>query len=156
MPPVRQGRTQSVGQDQGVSRIGGIAGPAANAARRGGRAAGGFVLPGPGVPQAAAAPAPAAGISALLAMQEDAARERPDRDKPARRAARALDELRGLQLDLLRGAADPARLERLTALVEASGAAAEPALRPLLAEILLRTRVELARQRARMVPTFAR
>jgi hypothetical protein len=54
-----------------------------------------------------------------------------------------------MQLDLLRGRADPAALARLAALAEApSGAVADPALRSLLAEVGLRVRVELARRRA--------
>ncbi|WP_237216743.1 flagellar assembly protein FliX [Falsiroseomonas oryziterrae] len=63
------------------------------------------------------------------------------------RAHAALDELRGLQLDLLRAQGDSARWERLAALVESNEAVADPALRSVLAELRLRARIELARRR---------
>jgi hypothetical protein len=58
-----------------------------------------------------------------------------------------LDDLRGLQLELLSGRADPARLARLAALAEGPDAA-DPALQAVLREVSLRARVELARRRA--------
>lgn len=129
-----------------MTRIAGVgAGPAA--ARRAGRPAGGFAPPAGGAP---ASPAVATAAPLLLGLLEDAPHRGPARPS-ARGAARAgLDLLRDLQLDLLRGAEDPARLARLAALAaEAEDAAgADPALRAALAEIGLRLRVELARRRA--------
>jgi hypothetical protein len=128
--------------------IGGVSAAGAPAARRGARPATGFALPGDR-PAAAAAMSAPDGIAALLAVQDEGAGAPPKREAPLRRAALALDELRGLQLALLRGGGDdPARLERLAALADGADPAAEPALRSLLAEIGLRARVELARRHA--------
>jgi hypothetical protein len=130
-----------------VRGIGGITAPGAAVARRSARAGSGFALP-TGRAAGGAAAAATGGIAALLSVQDEASGGEGRRQAPLQRAALALEELRGLQLELLRGGADPARLDRLTALLEASEAAAEPALRPLLAQIRLRARVELARRHA--------
>lgn len=121
------------------------------AAGRTRRREGGFALPSDGADSAAsvtgAAPPPVLG--ALLAVQDQAAA--PPAEPPAARArhqaAAALDELRGLQLELLRGGQDLARLERLAHLAESGPEGLDPALAALLAEIRLRARVELARRR---------
>jgi hypothetical protein len=131
-----------------VKGISGIAPAAAVASRRTPRMGGGFALPDFPSTEAAGAASASGSVAALLAMQEDSGGRRQPQDPPARRAAMALEELRDLQLDLLRGAADPARLERLARLAASGTACADPALKPLLAEILLRARVELARRRA--------
>lgn len=127
-----------------MTRIGAIGGGIAPA-RRGMRREGGFALPlGAAAAEARSAGA-AAGVSALLALQEQPSRAAPDRAMA--RAETVLDELRGLQLDLLRGRADPDRLARLAALSESAAAQADPALREALAQVALRARVELARRR---------
>lgn len=131
-----------------MARIEGIAGgmgPARRVARRGG----GFALPEPRQADAAAGPAAGAGIGALLALQADAVQPAAPRDEAARRqAAATLEELRGLQLDLLRGVADAGRVARLAALSEAGATASDPVLQEALAELALRARIELARRRA--------
>lgn len=79
----------------------------------------------------------------LLALQESA--PAAERDARARRRGEAmLDELAGLQRDLLRGRTDPARLRRLLTLSEGEPAA-DPGLAEAVAGIALRVRVELAR-----------
>ena len=126
-----------------MTRVAGI-GSGAAPARRAARAGGGFALPADiaaEAPTAAAAP----GVGALFAMQEQAP-VAPPGERARRRARVTLDELRGLQLDLLRGAANPVRLERLAALSEQAGVD-DPALGAVLAEIGVRARVELARYR---------
>ncbi len=68
-----------------------------------------------------------------------------ERDARARRRGDALlRSLRDLQLGLLRGTIDPARLRALADLVPGEEAA-DPALAAALAAIRLRARVELAR-----------
>jgi hypothetical protein len=139
-----------------VRGIGGISAAGAPPARRGARAASGFALPGDRPATAAAASAPS-GIAALLSVQDEDAGAPAKRETPLRRAALALDELRGLQLALLRGCGDdPARLERLAALANGADLAAEPALRSLIAEVRLRARVELARRHAQNAGGAAR
>jgi hypothetical protein len=132
----------------GVSR-GGAA--AAAAARNGQRSAGGFSVGGTGATgvaaegAAAAAPAAAVGLS-LLAAQENGAGRGAGRDAAARRRASAiLDELRGLQAELLGGAPDPARLARLAAL-GAGEEATDPGLQEAVRAVALRARIELARR----------
>jgi hypothetical protein len=127
-----------------VTRIAGVSGTT-SAPRRVTRGPGGFALPdGAGeTPQAQGT----AGVApVLLALQEDGARRSRGR-RSAAWASLALEELQGLQLDLLRSGPDPARLERLAALADSAGAA-EPALAGLLEDVALRARVELARYRA--------
>jgi hypothetical protein len=68
-----------------------------------------------------------------------------ERDAAAqRRGSALLRELAGLQLALLDGAIEPARLSRLALLAEGE-AGADPMLREIMAEISLRARIELAR-----------
>lgn len=127
---------------------GGMAGPG----RTGGRGRSGFTLNPAG--SEAAANAGASGVAApvglgLLALQEhgDAgARERAARDQAAqRRAESILQELQGLQRDLLRDGVDTKRLERLAAL-ETGEDGSDPFLRDAVQAIVLRARVELARR----------
>ncbi len=107
------------------------------------RGAGGFAVPAGGVEQAACtASAASAGIG-LLGLQE--VPERPE-DRARRRAGALLQELRALQLDLLRGGLDPARVARLQA-VAAEEAGLDAGLAAILAEIGLRARIEAARAR---------
>jgi hypothetical protein len=121
-----------------MTRVAGIA-AGVSPARRAARSAGGFALP---AETGGAAPASAAAsVGTLFALQEQRPVQ-PAGERARRRAGAMLDELRQLQLELLRGAADPARLERLAALNVAGGAGD-----PVVAEIALRARVELARRR---------
>jgi hypothetical protein len=128
-----------------MTRVGAIsAGPVA--ARRPARLGGFGPALGP-TPEAVGAAATAAAAPAgLLALQETG-RVEHDPARAGRRAAAMLDDLRGLQLDLLSGGSDPARLARLAALAEGPEAA-DPALQAVLREVSLRARVELARRRA--------
>ncbi|WP_135470122.1 flagellar assembly protein FliX [Crenalkalicoccus roseus] len=129
--------------------IGSVGAPTGPAARRGGRlGARGFGVAAEGAPAAQAAygatgvaALSGAGLLALQAMEDPAAR-----DAAARRRAEAmLDELRDLQLGLLDGAAEMGRLRRLAALrVGEDGA--DPALREVVQGIALRAAVELARR----------
>lgn len=106
---------------------------------------GGFRLGGTGGSSAAAA---AQGASApqgigLLALQETA--PPGERDARARKRGQELvEELSALQLALLSGRADPARLRRLATLTVGE-AAADPGLAAAVAGLQLRARVELAR-----------
>jgi hypothetical protein len=127
-----------------MTRIGAIGG-GPSPARRGVRPAGGFALPPGAEPAEARSAGAATAVSALLALQEQPPRAAPDR--ALARAEAVLDELRGLQLDLLRGRPDPGRLARLAALAESGAAPADPALREALSQVALRARVELARRR---------
>jgi hypothetical protein len=80
----------------------------------------------------------------LLAVQEDG--ERSGRDAAARRRAHTiLDELRGLQAELLGGRADAARLARIAALGDGEDGA-DPGLREAVRAVALRARIELARR----------
>jgi len=121
---------------------GGVAAGRGRAPARG--SAGGFSLGGAlaGGATAAQAAAPAA-ATGLLALQETA--PAAERDARARKRGEALlRSLSDLQLGLLDGSADPARLRALAALVPGEDAA-DPALAAALAAIRLRARVELAR-----------
>ncbi|WP_424812747.1 flagellar assembly protein FliX [Roseococcus sp. YIM B11640] len=126
---------------------GALGSPAGGARRAAG--ATGFRLPtgqGEGRAESAGA-AEAAGLSgALLGLQSgwtDAERD----DAARRRGNAALEELSALQLALLSGRADPARLRRLAQLAEGE-AGADPSLREVLQAISLRARIELMRRRA--------
>lgn len=112
-------------------------------ARRGG--ASGFSLSGATAGSAAATQGTgAASPIGLLALQEGApVGEREARAR--RRGEAALEGLRDLQLALLAGGADPARLRALAADLPTPEEAADPALAGVLAAIRLRVRVELAR-----------
>lgn len=133
----------------GPMRAAGFSGVQAGRARRG---AGGFALPEAGEdPFAPAGVAAPPALGGLLALQDSNAPERPEAaaDRARRRASMALDELRGLQLDLLRETpGDAARLGRLEALAAAPEADLQPQLGALLAEVRLRARLELARRNA--------
>lgn len=82
--------------------------------------------------------------SGLLGLQESG--EAAARDAAAaRRGNSLLEELQGLQVELLRGGADPRRLARLAALGEGDDGA-DPGLRDAVQAIGLRARIELARR----------
>jgi class II flagellar assembly regulator FliX len=127
----------------GVSR-----GTAAVRARGGAaRSAGGFSLratsAGIAAETAAASGTAAVGLS-LLAVQENGGSA--GRDAAARRRANAiLDDLQGLQAELLVGRTDPARLARLAAL-QAGEEGTDSALREAVRAVALRARIELARR----------
>jgi hypothetical protein len=133
-------------------------GPAAGARGAATRTAGGFCVGGAGAAPGAAtaggsggaAPAAAVGLS-LLAAQENGGgggRRGEGRNAAARRRAAAiLDEMRGLQAELLGGRPDPARLARLAALGEGDEAT-DPGLREAVRAVALRARIELARRPA--------
>ena len=126
----------------GVSR-----GTAAVRARGGAaRSAGGFSLratsAGTTAAETAAAPGTAAVGLSLLAVQENGGSA--GRDAAARRRANAiLDDLQGLQAELLGGRTDPARLARLAAL-QAGEEGTDSALREAVHAVSLR--IELARR----------
>ena len=131
-----------------MTRVGGIGG-AATPARQAARPGGGFALPDAQGERAAAAVA-AASPAALLALQEGPGADQGAEERARRRGRAALDLLREVQIDLLRGGATPARLARLATLAKAAEADVAPAdhgLRAVLAEVTLRVRVELARRR---------
>lgn len=107
--------------------------------------AGGFSLGSASAGAAAAAQgaAPAQAVG-LLALQEGA--PVAERDARARRRGEAmLKSLADLQLGLLGGGVDAARLRALAALMPGEEAA-DPALAEAIAAIRLRARVELARR----------
>jgi hypothetical protein len=116
---------------------------------RGQARASGFSVPEQAAPAAAADAAEMDTVSeislaGLLALQEEAGGG--GRDRAARR--RGLDllaELAALQRDLLGGALEPERLERLAELAEQVPSAADPRLRDAVAAITLRARIEVAR-----------
>ena len=131
-----------------MTRVGGIGG-AGTPARQAARSGGGFALPDAPGGRATAAVA-AASPASLLALQEGPGADQGAEERARRRGRAALDLLREVQIDLLRGGATPARLARLAALAkaaEADAAPADPELRAVLAEVTLRVRVELARRR---------
>jgi hypothetical protein len=130
-----------------MTRVGGITGGALPARRAAGRAGAGFALSGGTSAREGTATAAAGSVAALLTLQEQGAPLEPPGERAARRGRAALAELKGLQLDLLRGKEDPGRLARLAALADSEEAAADPLLRHTLQEIALRARVELARRR---------
>jgi hypothetical protein len=78
---------------------------------------------------------------ALQEAEDAAARDR----RGAARARDMLKELSAMQAEMLRGAAEPGRLERLVRLVEGE-APSDPVLADALAGIALRARIELARR----------
>jgi hypothetical protein len=88
----------------------------------------------------------------LLGVQAEASVAGDSAERRARRrAGAALDLLRDLQLDLLRGQVDPARLQDLADLAGDAGTLADPALREVTAAVALRVRVELARRRVALL-----
>jgi hypothetical protein len=134
---------RGVGRTVGSGTVGGAAGRPGG----GGRAGQGFSLPtagsGAGATVAAAAQLGPLG-PALLALQEGGEAARRD-DAARQRAESLLEELAGLQLEMLEGGADPERLHRLAALAPGD-AGADPTLRAAVEGVVLRARVELARR----------
>jgi hypothetical protein len=134
---------------RGVGRAGGGApvGGTAGGVRGSGRAGAGFSLPAAGGGGAAGVAATAAAAPlglGLLALQEGG--EAARRDAAAhQRAESLLEELAGLQRDMLDGGADPARLQRLARLAPGD-AGADPTLRSIVQGVVLRAHVELARR----------
>ena len=132
-------------------------GGAVGAAGRGGaRPASGFTVPGAAASAgtasgtAAAAPAAAVGL-ALLAAQERGGRGGGRNAAARRRAAAILDELTGLQAELLGGRRDPDRLVRLAAL-QGGEEGEDPVLRDALRAVSLRARIEMARRSGQQPP----
>jgi hypothetical protein len=131
---------------QGIGRVGGpgAAGPAGKV--RTGK--GGFSLGGTGAAGASAEAHGTAAVAApglgLLALQSGAGDQERDRDA-RRRADSLLEDLAGLQREMLGGTPDPARLARLAALSHGE-AGADPALREIVEAIALRAAIELARR----------
>jgi hypothetical protein len=80
----------------------------------------------------------------LLAIQ-GGGDERERNERAAARAESLLEEIAGLQRELLGGAPDPMRLQRLAALQQGESGA-DPALQEVVAAISLRAQVELARR----------
>ncbi len=93
-------------------------------------------------------------LSSMLALQEvDSPTER---DRSARRHAEyMLDELEGLQIELLGHPLDPERMSRLSSLVRSLPVATHPGLRVAVASVALRAGVEMARQDLRGVGSAA-
>jgi hypothetical protein len=130
---------------RGVGRVSG--GGAASGAVRGGGRGGGFsvgLAAGGAMRGAAAAGAMAPLGLGMLSLQESGGGA--ERDAAARRRAESLlEELDGLQAELLDGRRDTGRLARLAALEEGE-AGADPGLREAVQAIVLRARIELARR----------
>ncbi|MBD0273893.1 MAG: hypothetical protein ICV73_18440 [Acetobacteraceae bacterium] len=131
----------------GVSK-GGAVGGARGAS---GRSAKGFSLGGTGADTAASATTAATATAAvgglsLLAVQEDGGGRAGRNAAARRRASSILDELRGLQAELLGGRPDPSRLARLAAL-QSGEDGVDPGLREAVRAVALRARIELARRR---------
>jgi len=126
-----------------VGRV--TAGGPARPGRVAGRGSGGFsVAQGPLAAETGGTAAAGAVAFGLLAIQEGG--DRASRDQAARRRAESiLQELQGLQRDLLHDGVDMNRLERLAAL-DAGVEAEDPLLRGAVEAIVLRARVELARR----------
>ena len=105
-----------------------------------------FISEEPSVSHAASAQpaAPTAGIDALLALQ---AVEDPlfAKKKAIRRGNALLDTLEAIKADLLLGQVSEGRLNQLMALVGQARERGLPGLDPLLDDIELRARVELAK-----------
>ncbi|MDN3567384.1 flagellar assembly protein FliX [Paeniroseomonas aquatica] len=131
---------------QGIGRIAGAGGavPARGAPRRG-QAFRVQAEAGAAAAEVAAAAGVAAPGLSLLALQESGSGA--ERDAAAqRRAEDLLEELAGLQSDLLAGGGgDPGRLARLAAL-EAGEEGADPRLQEVVRAVALRARIELARR----------
>ncbi len=129
----------------GVSevRIGPLLGASGGSRRRGGAFE---LLPesapaAPGSAAAVVAPAALAGALALQELGSDGPQDRAAR----RRGYDLLAALRALQRGLLANGIDAASLADLAALSTAVPDAADPRLREVVAELVLRARVELAR-----------
>ncbi|WP_127144728.1 flagellar assembly protein FliX [Pelagibacterium montanilacus] len=123
------------------------AGTARRSSQSGSSASQAFSLDTPARPERAGgahAPAPAAGIDALIALQsvDDAT---TGRRKAVRRAGQLLDTLEDIRADLLGGAVSEGRLHRAVSLLTQARSRTEPGLEALVADIELRVRVELAK-----------
>jgi hypothetical protein len=92
-------------------------------------------------------------LTHVLAAQEDEAGAADDR-AARRHGQEMLDELAGLQRDLLGDGLGLDRLRRLVALTDTTPRAANPRLREVVAAVALRARVEIARFDGASVPTF--
>jgi hypothetical protein len=125
-----------------IGTIGGVVAP-----RRMGRTGGAFALPPADGGIRTSSAAAAQEVAALLSLQEEGPPAEPAGERAARRANAALDELRGLQLDLLRGRHDPGRLDRLAELSGSQEVRGDPELRAVVEEVAIRVRVELTRRR---------
>ncbi|MBX9749657.1 MAG: flagellar assembly protein FliX [Roseococcus sp.] len=108
-------------------------------------ASSGFALPGASAREAGATEAIASHLNMLGLQGEWSASERDA--AAARRGDAVLRELAALQLGLLEGRLDSARLNRLALLAEGE-LGADPALQEIIAAISLRARIELARVHA--------
>ena len=131
---------------QGIGRIAGARGP--GAARGTSRQSHGFEVPveaGATSTETSAAAGVAAPSLGLLSLQESGAAT--GRNAAAwLRAADILDELQGLQGDLLAGGTgDPDRLARLAAL-DSGEEGADAVLQALVEAVVLRAKIELARR----------
>ncbi len=131
---------------QGIGRVGGPGGAAPVGKLRPGKA--GFSLGSAGgasgtaeTQHSAAVAAPGLGLLALQYGQGDRQRDQAAR----RRADQLLEELDGLQREMLGGPPDPTRLARLAALAKGE-AGADPALREVVEAIALRAAIEAARR----------
>ena len=113
---------------------------------RGGASGGFFIAEEPTVSHASAAPltAPTTGIDALLALQSV---EDPlfAKKKAVRRGNQLLDTLDTIKADLLMGQVSEGRLNQLMALLGQARERNLPELDPILDDIELRARVELAK-----------
>lgn len=129
--------------------VGGIRPGVAGGIGRQAKPRGGFTLggAGEGAEAVAAELSATAGIGALAGLLSLQERESgASRDEEAERRAEAmLDELAGLQLELLGAGMDPARLRRLAGL-HTGESGANAALREVVEGIALRARLELARR----------
>jgi len=124
--------------------------PAAGAASQGGAAFASALAAGTGRAAEPSTDAPAGiaeplALGAMLALQETAAGSVRDREA-RRRGHGLLAALAALQRDLLGGGEAPAALQRLADLAAAVPDAEDRRLGAVLAAIVLRTRVELARR----------
>lgn len=131
-------RIESTARSSSVSARSGI--------NRGGTSGGFFIADEPATAQVASAQptAPTAGIDALLALQSV---EDPlfARKKAIRRGNALLDTLETIKADLLLGQVSEGRLNQLMVLVGQARERGLPELDPILDDIELRARVELAK-----------
>lgn len=133
---------------RGVGKVGmgGAAPGRAGQAGRTGFSLGQVLASQAGSAQEAAAAAGPIGVGlGLLALQANPGSA--ERDAAARRRADSLlQDLAGLQAELLGSAPDPERLARLARLAESGESGADPALREVVEAIALRAQIELVRR----------
>lgn len=131
----------------GIRGLGGADGGIPSAPRKA-PAGASFAVPeeartaGPGVALASNA---IKALDAMLALQEGEAPAAQDREA-RRHGQELLRELARLQRAMLGGGADAAMLGRLASLAEAMPKASDPELGTMIAAVVLRAKVELARQ----------